>query len=50
MLRDLSVPLRDALNYVAYTNDSDAYTKLIYAQEQLNGSIRELENVVSDIL
>ena len=46
--QELTVPLRDIMNYEAHSsNDSDTYQKLIFVQRQLNTSLRELGNIVS---
>ena len=53
VLKDLTVPLRDVVNYEArIKNDSDpdTYQKLIYAEGQLNISLRKLGNMVSKIM
>ena len=53
VLKDLTVPLRDVVNYEArIKNDSDpdTYQKLIYAEGQLSISLRELGNMVSKIM
>ena len=53
LLQDLTVPLRDVVNYeVRVKNDSDPdiYQKLIYAEGQLNISLRALGSMVCKIL
>ena len=52
-LNDLSVPLRDVVNYeVRIKNDSNPNQrqKLIYAEGQLNISLRELGNMVCKLM
>ena len=50
-LNDLTVPLRDVVKFEACivndSNASDTCKKLIYAEGQLNTSLRELGNMVS---
>ena len=51
VLKELTVPLRDVVNYEAHSSkDSDTYQKLIFVQRQLNTSLMELGNIVSKIL
>ena len=52
VLKELTVPLRDVVDYEAHSSskDSDTYQKLIFVQRQLNTSLRELGNIVSKIL
>ena len=53
VLKDLTVPLRDVVNYEARIKsdlDPDTYQKLIYAEGQLNISLRKLGNMVSKIM
>ena len=48
ILNELTVPLRDVLNYEAHNiNDSDPYEKLSWAQTQLNTSLEEIQDIVS---
>ena len=52
VLKDLTVPLRDVVNYEAHIKsdlDPDTYQKLIDAEGQLNISLRKLGNMVSKI-
>ena len=48
-LKEVTVPLRDVMDYEANNNnDSDVtYQRLLYVQEQLNTSLEQLENMVS---
>jgi len=50
VLKDLSIPLRDAVNYAATTYDSDAYAKLIFAQNQISASLKGLRNIVRNTI
>ena len=48
ILNELTVPLRDVLNYEAHNiNDSDPYENLSWAQTQLNTSLEEIQDIVS---
>ena len=53
VLKDLTVPLRDVVNYeVRIKNDSDpdTYQKATYAERQLNISLRALGKMVHKIM
>ena len=49
VLKVLTAPLRDVVNYEANhtSNDSYIYEKLSWAQEQINSSLEEMQNMVS---
>ena len=50
-LKELTIPLRDVVNYEAHiqndSSDSDTYKMLMGAEGQLNTSLRELGNMVA---
>ena len=51
VLNELTTPLRDVVNYEGHTsNKSNIYQKLAWAQEQLNTSLEEIQNIVSNNL
>ena len=48
MLKELTVPLRDIVNYEAdISNVSDIYYKLARVQAQINTSLEDIQNMVS---
>ena len=50
-LKELTIPLRDVVNYEAHiqndSSDPGTYQLLMYAEGQLNTSLRELGNMVT---
>ena len=47
VIEELTVPLRDVMNYEAYiSNDSDIYQKLIWAESQIISSLEEIQDMV----
>ena len=47
VIEELTVPLRDVLNYEAHINsNSDKYRKLVWTERQINSSLEEIQNMV----
>ena len=48
-LNDVTVPLRDVVNYEAHVSNGSEFTyrKVVYVQRQLNISLEELHNMVN---
>ena len=51
MIEELSVPLRDVVNYEEQVdNDSDMYEKLLWAERQINSSLEEIQDMVHNLM
>ena len=51
MIEELSVPLRDVVNYEKQIdNDSDMYQKLLWAERQINSSLEEIQDMVHNLM
>ena len=51
MIEELSVPLRDVVNYEEHVNDdSDMYQKLLWAERQINSSLDEIQDMVHNLM
>ena len=51
MIEELSVPLRDVVNYEEHVNDdSDTYQRLLWAERQINSSLDEIQDMVHNLM
>ena len=51
MIEELSVPLRDVVNYEEQVdNDSDMYEKLLWAERQINSSLEDIQDMVHNLM